>query len=128
MSVEFDGYKYSISQTKKIGSNSHFFSISRLGNTLLFVSEQYGFWVIWDKQGNIKLGVSSKLLKKVDGLCGYYNGKPDDDKRKPDGTEARTTAEFGDSWLQNEGKMQCDAGGCPPEIQNKAWDMCNQVK
>ncbi|XP_017781781.1 PREDICTED: hemocytin [Nicrophorus vespilloides] len=126
LSVEYDGFTYSVTQTKKIGSQSQSFTISRIGQTLLFVSNHYGFWVIWDTQSNVKVGVSSKLLGKVDGLCGFYNDNGADDKRKPAGEEARTTAEFGDSWGYD--KEKCEPKTCPIHIQNKAWDMCNQVK
>lgn len=57
---------------------------------------RYGFWIIWNKLANVKFGVVHKLVHKVDGLCGYFNDQPEDDKRKPDGSLAKTTADFGD--------------------------------
>lgn len=125
-SVEYDDFKYSVDQVKKIGSQSHFFSISLLGDSLLFVSNRFGFWVLWDKQGNVKLGITTKLVNKVDGLCGYYNQIAEDDKRKPNGKPAKTTVEFGDSWAAD--GASCETKTCPMHIQNKAWEMCNQVK
>lgn len=68
-------------------------------------------------------------MEKVDGLCGYFNDNPDDDKRKPNGNPARTTVEFGDSWaLPNDQPAVCEAKVCPLNIQNKAWEVCNRVK
>lgn len=128
LTVHYDGFKYTVDQTKKIGSQTKAFSVSRLGDMLLFVSNRYGFWVMWDKQGNVKVGVTQKLITTVDGLCGYYNDNPDDDKRKPDGTPGRTTVEFGDSWAVGDQSLICETKACPMHIQNKAWDMCNQVK
>lgn len=128
LTVEYDGFRYTVDQTKKIGSQNQFFSITRLGDMLLYVSNRYGFWVMWDKQGNVKIGVTKKLITKVDGLCGYYNNKPNDDKRKPDGNLAKTTPEFGDSWALADQPSICETKACPIYIQNKAWDMCNQVK
>lgn len=129
LSVEFDGYKYSVEQTKSIGEQHQTFMISQLGNTLLFVSNRYGFWISWDKQANVKLGVVHKLVEKVDGLCGFFNDDAEDDKRKPDGTKARTTAEFGDSWaLANDQPAICEAKSCTTQQQDKAWAMCNKVK
>lgn len=32
------------------------------------------------------------------GLCGDYNGSPDDDFIKPDGTLAANVNDFGNSW------------------------------
>lgn len=126
-SVEYDDFKYSVDQTKKIGSQSQFFSISLLGDSLLFVSNRYGFWVLWDKQGNLKLGVTPKLINKIDGLCGYFNRITEDDKRKPDGTQAKTTVEFGNSWSADD-DASCETKACPIHVQNKAWEMCNHVK
>lgn len=128
MTIEYDGYKYTLEHTKRIGSHSKFFAITRLGESLVFVSNKYGFWIIWDDQGNVKLGVTRKLLGKVDGLCGYFNDNPKDDKRKPDGTLAKTTVQFGDSWMQADQPVDCEAKTCPLHIQNKAWEMCNSVK
>lgn len=81
-----------------------------------------------DRQGNAKIGVVSKLLDRVDGLCGYYNEMRRDDKRKPDGSLARTTAEFGDSWAANDQSVNCEVKICPLIIQNKAWEICNKVR
>lgn len=128
LTVYYDGFKYTVDQTKKIGHQSKAFTISRLGDMLLFVSNRYGFWAMLDKQGNVKLGVAANLMSKVDGLCGYYNGNPDDDKRKPDGTPARTTVEFGDSWAVNDEPLLCETKICPIHIQTLAWDICSQAK
>lgn len=128
LSIEYDGYKYTVEQTKKISSRSNFFAITRLGDTLIFVSNKYGFWIIWEDQGNVKIGVSRKLLNKVDGLCGYFNDYPGDDKRKPNGAPAKTTADFGDSWAEVDRPAICEAKTCPLHIQNKAWEICNLVK
>lgn len=129
LNVEFDGYQYSIEQTKNIGQQQNGFSISQPGNTLVFISHRYGFWIIWNKSGNVKLGVVHKLIENVDGLCGYFNDNSDDDKRKPDGTFAKSTLEFAESWaLANDQPAICEATACPVHIQNKAWEMCNKVK
>jgi von Willebrand factor len=127
LTMEYDGFPYTVEQTKKIASYSRAFTVSRLGNTVLFVSNRYGFWVIWDKEGNVKLGVTRKLEDKVAGLCGYFNENPDDDKKKPDGSLARTTSEFGNSWEQADQGQICEPQACPLHIQDKAWKIC-QVK
>nr|CAI5832157.1 unnamed protein product [Callosobruchus analis] len=129
LSLEFDGYRYTVEQTKNIGEQNQAFRITQLGNTLLFTSNHYGFWIIWNKLGDVRLGVVSKLDGKVDGLCGFFNGNPLDDKRKPDGSKAKTTEEFGDSWaLENDQPIICEAKACPQDLQDKAWQMCNRVK
>lgn len=64
LSVEFNGYKYTVQQTKKIGAKNKSFVVSRLGDTLLFVSNHYGFWIMWDKLGNVK-------VRKIN-LCTFF--------------------------------------------------------
>ncbi|XP_030749920.1 hemocytin [Sitophilus oryzae] len=129
LSIQYDGYEYSMEQIKNIGGPDKGFSVMQLGSTVLFISNRFGFWIIWNKLANVKFGVVHKLEGKVDGLCGYFNDDPDDDKRKPDGTLARTTAEFGDSWiLDKEQPEWCEAKACPLHIQNQAWDICTKVK
>ncbi|EFA10333.2 hemocytin [Tribolium castaneum] len=127
LTAEYDGFSYTVEQTKKIGSNTKSFALSRLGNTILFVSNRYGFWAIWDKEGNVKLGVTRKLVDKVDGLCGYFNEDASDDKKKPDGSLARTTVDFGDSWAHVDQFQSCEPQTCPLHLQKKAWEIC-QVK
>ncbi|ENN82808.1 hypothetical protein YQE_00825, partial [Dendroctonus ponderosae] len=143
-SIKYDGYEYTIEQIKNIGAQNKGFSITHLGSILLFTSNRYGFWIVWTSEGNVKFGVVHKLANKVDGLCGYFNNNPEDDKRKPDGSQARTTADFGNShhslsanhpesslhsWaLDKEQPVWCESRACPIHIQNKAWEICNKVK
>ncbi|CAH0555060.1 unnamed protein product [Brassicogethes aeneus] len=129
LSLELDGFSYSVAHIQKIVEKLSEFSIQRVGNVISFESNKYGFWVIWNKHGNVKLGVVNKLMEKVDGLCGYFNSLPKDDKRKPDGSVARTTEDFGESWaVSNDQPKICEAKTCKIHIQNKAWEMCNSVK
>lgn len=125
LSIELNNFKYTVEQAKKIGEIANDFSISLLGDSLLFVSNRHGFWVNWNKQGT-KIGVSAKLAGQVDGLCGYFNDNPADDKQKPDGTPAKTTSEFGDSWSVDD--VRCDVTTCPVDMQNKALTICSEVK
>ncbi|KAL1513261.1 hypothetical protein ABEB36_002690 [Hypothenemus hampei] len=128
LSVAYHSFEYSVDQIKDFGSESGF-GIAQLGNTFLFASNKYGFWVLWNKMANVKLGVVHKLSGKIDGLCGFFNDDPADDKRKPDGSLSKTTADFGSSWtLDKEQPFWCEARTCPMHIQNIAWTICNKVK
>ncbi|CAG9772868.1 unnamed protein product [Ceutorhynchus assimilis] len=129
LSIKYDDYEYSVEQIKNIGAQNKGFSIAQLGSTVMFVSDRYGFWIIWNKLANVKFGIAHKLLHKVDGLCGYFDDESENDKRKPDGSIARSSAEFGDSWaLSKDQPAWCEAKACPIAIQNQAWEMCNKVK
>lgn len=126
LTLEFDGYHYNMEHTQRLGSQFKSFQMSLLGPSLLFISNRYGFWVRWDRHSNVAIGVCVKMIEQIDGLCGYFNGDDKDDKRKPDGRLAKSTSEFGDSWARD--TTICEAEMCPISVQDKAWDMCNQVK
>lgn len=105
------------------------FVVSKVGNTIVFVSHLHGFWVIFDEFGDTKIGVSAKHIKTVDGLCGYFNGKAQDDKRLPTGDAALSVIDFGDGWfMANASKQHCEPHACPKDLQDKAWEMCNIIK
>lgn len=100
--------------------------MSKVGETLLYVSHTHGIWVIFDQFGDVKLGICARYLNQVDGLCGFYNKIQTDDKRKPTGALASTTVEFGDSWSLNKtSKEKCEPHTCPQSLQDIAWKMCN---
>ncbi|KZC09215.1 Hemocytin [Dufourea novaeangliae] len=111
----------------RLGDKFSLFKLSSIGDTTYLVSNYYGFWVIWDSNSNVKLGVSTKLARRVDGLCGYFDGYMRNDKQMPDGNQARSTVAFGDSWAM-EGVPECDPQDCPYELQAENWKICNAVK
>ncbi|KAF5285691.1 hypothetical protein FQR65_LT13076 [Abscondita terminalis] len=127
-SIEFDGYKYTLEQSKKIGEQYQFFNIMRLGDTLVFISNEFNFWVIWDLEANVKIGVARRLMGTVDGLCGFFNDYDKDDKRMPEGSVAKTTEEFGDSWAEDGGSAICEIKACSEELQTKSWQICSLAK
>lgn len=65
LSVEYNGYKYTVAQTKKIGAKNKSFVVSRLGETLLFVSNHFGFWIMWDQMGNVKVKIGYLLFLEL---------------------------------------------------------------
>lgn len=72
----------------------------------------------------IHLKVPASSRNQVDGLCGFFDGEKDNDRQKPNGRQARTNAEFGDSWGTND----CETRVCPIHVQNLAWQQCNTIK
>ncbi|XP_056642321.1 hemocytin [Diorhabda sublineata] len=127
--IDFDGYTYTLDQAILLAQTQSDFIIKQIGNTILFASPKYGYWVIYNREGDVKIGVDQELIDKVDGLCGYFDGDNEGEKRKPDGSLAKTTADFGDSWaLSHDQPDICHAKACPLELQNRAWTLCNKVK
>lgn len=129
MRVNFNGFEYSVKQLINSPICKASFVISQPGNTVLVVSPKRGFWVLYDDIGYIKIGISSKFIKTVDGLCGYYDGNAGNDKRAPDGTVIANTVKFGDSWFDKKTpKDECYAQTCPLALQKKALALCNTIK
>lgn len=107
MHVNINEYSFTPKQIARISNKFPSFKIANIGDITYLVSNYYGFWVIWDSSSNVKIGISTKLARQVDGLCGYFDGYSMNDKQLPDGNQARSTSEFGNSWAM-EGVPECD--------------------
>lgn len=122
-------YRYTVEQLQKSNLVKKSFVISKVGDYVLFISHLHGFWVSFDQFGDVKIGVSTKYLSSVDGLCGFFNENPVDDKRLPTGEQAKSTLDFGDSWYVDQiSKDNCEPHVCPTNLQDAAWEMCNLIK
>jgi len=127
LQVDIDGYTFTAEQIARFGNRFPGFELSRTGDRIIFLSHHYGFWVIWDSSTNVKIGVVAKLVGRVDGLCGYFDGNVANDRQTPEGTQARSIIQFGNSWAM-EGAKECDLHVCPHDVQEQAWTICNSVK
>lgn len=122
-------YRFTVEQLQKSNLVKKSFVISKVGDYVLFISHLHGFWVSFDQFGDVKIGVSTKYLSSVDGLCGFFNENPVDDKRLPTGEQAKSTLDFGDSWYVDQiSKDNCEPHVCPTNLQDAAWEMCNLIK
>lgn len=130
LSLSLDGYKFTVEQLRKsTHPKMNTFAVNKVGNTIVFVSNLHSFWVTFDEFGDVKIGVCSKYKEKVDGLCGYFNGKKSDDKRLPSGEPSLSTVDFGDGWFvsQDKERYYCEPRACPKELQDQAYDLCNTI-
>ncbi|XP_043601962.1 hemocytin isoform X2 [Bombus pyrosoma] len=127
MHVDINDYSFTQKQIARISNNFPSFKIASIGDITYLLSNNYGFWVIWDRNSNVKIGISTKWARQVDGLCGYFDGYSMNDKELPDGSQARSTVEFGNSWAM-EGVPECDPQVCPHDLQAESWEICNIVK
>lgn len=128
--VKLDNYEYTIDQLEQsIYAQKNLFIISKVGNSVLFVSHLQEFWVRLDDNGDVKVGISSKYKSFVDGLCGYYDEYPNNDKRLPNGSQVISTVDFGDGWWRDPtSKPKCEPQSCSQQNQELAWEMCNKIK
>ncbi|XP_070162344.1 hemocytin isoform X2 [Polyergus mexicanus] len=127
LQVDIDGYTFTAEQIARFGNRFPGFELSRTGDRIVFLSHRYGFWVIWDSSTNVKIGVVAKLSGRIDGLCGYFDGNIANDRQTPEGTQTRSTIQFGNSWAMEDAE-ECDLHVCPHDIQEQAWTICNTVR
>ncbi|XP_074662900.1 kielin/chordin-like protein [Tubulanus polymorphus] len=74
------------------------FSIEKQNDTLL-VNTHIGLQIIWNgQQSHVEILVPGSYKSKLCGLCGNFNGFPQDDFRMRDGNVAHAPASFGNSW------------------------------
>ncbi|KAJ1132105.1 hypothetical protein NDU88_010434 [Pleurodeles waltl] len=71
------------------------------------VDTSFGVRIRYNGVNTVTVQVGPQYKNQVRGMCGNYNGNPKDDKAKPDGTLARSDAEFGNSW-----KADINSAGC----------------
>lgn len=130
LTISLDGYEFTVDQLQKsVYSQMNMFAVSKVGDSILFVFHTQGIWVRLDNDGDVKVGISSKYISHVDGLCGFYNEYRDDDKRLPNGTVVMSTVDFGDSWLRDaSSKQKCVPHACSHTEQDLAWELCSKIK
>ncbi|XP_074837549.1 IgGFc-binding protein-like [Carettochelys insculpta] len=84
---------------------------------------------------SLEVKISSSFWENMCGLCGNYNGNPEDDFTTPAGTLATSPVEFGRSWKVEDGDRFCwdDCHGqcksCSPELVSryKAEPFCGWI-
>ncbi|XP_043682227.1 hemocytin isoform X2 [Vespula pensylvanica] len=127
MHMDINDYTFTSNQVGYIGEKFKLFKVSRIGDTIYLICKHYGFWVMWNADTNVKIGINKKLHSQVDGLCGYFDGYTLNDKQMPNGRQSKSTIEFGNSWVM-EGASQCESQVCPHDIQAQGWTICNTIK
>ncbi|KAH8249445.1 hypothetical protein KR032_009614, partial [Drosophila birchii] len=127
--VIYNNFEFSVHDLALVSAVRRSFVISQIGDTIVVVCRHHKFWVQYAVSGNIRIGVSQALLGKVDGLCGFYNGRQDDDKRTRTGLHVIGTTDFGDSWYDRKLPLdKCRPQVCPLDLQQRALQMCQAVR
>ncbi|NWR07181.1 ZAN protein, partial [Paradoxornis webbianus] len=98
-------------------------SIQSSGGYVLLETD-FGLWVRYDGNHYAEVSVPSNYSGLLCGLCGNYNGDPNDDNIKPNGDIASGSTDLGESWLVPENNTVCSNGGteeqCDPVLESEA--------
>ena len=97
--------------------------------------EDSGIDVFWDGESGVQVSVQNTQRRKLCGLCGFYNGKNNDDLRIS-GTTTTTSdvKKFALSWLRGNGNTENKCKPvpsnevCSKKDQRNADDTCNVLK
>ncbi|XP_067299058.1 zonadhesin, like isoform X1 [Pseudorasbora parva] len=97
-------------------SPSPLISLSLAGQYVILTTP-FGLEVKWDGNHYAKISVPSSYYDQMCGLCGDYDGNPNNDFTKPDGSQTDSSNQFGDSWQTDEDEdatCKPDPGPQPP--------------
>ncbi|KAF1668991.1 Zonadhesin, partial [Aptenodytes patagonicus] len=130
--VEVYGNQISLLKNKKVNVNGSRMnlpvfiekkiSIQSSGGYVLLVTD-FGLWVRYDGNHYAEVSVPSNYRGLLCGLCGNYNGDPNDDNIKPNGDIASGSTDLGQSWLVPENNTICSGGTeeqCDPVLESEA--------
>uniref|UniRef100_A0A3B3TRJ8 Fc gamma binding protein n=1 Tax=Poecilia latipinna TaxID=48699 RepID=A0A3B3TRJ8_9TELE len=99
------------------------------------VTTDFGLKVTFNWQSAAFVTLPSNYMGAVCGLCGNYNGKPEDDLTPKDGNTPVKPADFGTSWRVAEipGCVEGCKGVCPTcditdKIQYEKKDFCGIIR
>ncbi|XP_041925418.1 zonadhesin, like [Alosa sapidissima] len=92
-------------------SPSPLMSLSLAGQYIT-LQTTFGLRVRWDGNHYAQITVPSTYHDQMCGLCGDFDGNPSNDFTKPDGTQAESSDQFGNSWQTNEDEDDV----CKPDV------------
>ncbi|XP_039903133.1 zonadhesin, like [Simochromis diagramma] len=95
-------------------SPSPLMSISLAGQ-FITLQTSFGLRVRWDGNHYAQISVPSSYYDQMCGLCGDYDGNPDNDFTKPDGTVAGNSNDFGNSWQTKDDEDDSCTPGTKPD-------------
>ncbi|ETE64584.1 Zonadhesin, partial [Ophiophagus hannah] len=83
----------------------------------------FGVTVIFDLSFNVRITVPNNYKDQLGGLCGNYNGQPQDDLQLPDGTVVSDVGIFAAAW-----KIQTPGIFCTDGCSGKNCPICTEAK
>ncbi|XP_035490491.2 zonadhesin, like isoform X3 [Scophthalmus maximus] len=107
-----------------------------LAGQYITLQTTFGLQVRWDGNHYAKISVPSSYYDQMCGLCGDYDGNPDNDFTKPDGSLVANVNDFGNSWQTKEDEDDSCVPGtkpdpdCDPKLQAEVEkpDKCGKIK
>ena len=105
--------------------------VVRVGGRPHVLLNELGVKVTWDGRYRVEVTVSTSWRGRLCGLCGNFNGDPDDDFMTPNNMLASNPNEFGISWLLVSNiSTVCQEypptpGPCPADIMDIAVERCS---
>ncbi|XP_070785976.1 zonadhesin, like [Enoplosus armatus] len=116
-------------------SPSPLMSLSLAGQYIT-LQTPFGLQVRWDGNHYAQISVPSSYYDQMCGLCGDYDGNPDNDFTKPDGALVGNVNDFGNSWQTEEDEDDfCTPGtkpdpDCDPKVEAEVVkpDKCGKIK
>ncbi|XP_028419520.1 zonadhesin, like [Perca flavescens] len=116
-------------------SPSPLISLSLAGQYIT-LQTPFGLRVRWDGNHYAQISVPSSYHDQMCGLCGDYDGNPNNDFTKPDGTLGGNVNDFGNSWQTKEDEDDsCSQGtgpspDCDPKLEAEVVkpDKCGKLK
>ena len=108
--------------------------VIRVGGRPHVLLNELGVKVTWDGQYRVQVTVSSAWEGRICGLCGNYNGDPDDDFITPNNLSVSDPNEFGTSWkLYSNISTVCQdhpppPGPCPADLMAIAVERCSVME
>jgi len=103
--------------------------VTRIGQHIHVVLIQLGMRVSWDGLYRVEVTVSTSWRGRLNGLCGNYNGDPNDDFITSNNISTTSANIFGHSWVLND-DIRGSCGGltlpdpCPANIMADAQTRC----
>ncbi|KAF3836691.1 hypothetical protein F7725_004155 [Dissostichus mawsoni] len=107
-----------------------------LAGQYITLKTPFGLRVRWDGNHYAQISVPSSYYDQMCGLCGDYDGKPDNDFTKPDGVLVGNVNDFGNSWQTKEDEDDtCTPGtkpdpDCDPKLEAEVVkpEKCGKIK
>ncbi|XP_053089075.1 zonadhesin, like isoform X2 [Pangasianodon hypophthalmus] len=119
--VTVNGITVTMSKSRKTLVNGHKVALPHSPSPLIsltsagqyvILTTPFGLEVRWDGNHYAKITVPSTYYDQMCGLCGDYNGNPNNDFTKPDGSLAGSSDQFGNSWQTDKDEDET----CKPDI------------